>query len=368
MCVHHLCTCAIRQMKAPFAALRACRAARRPPACRPTCIGSCGGKPMCHLTILEPRQKRATHAEPRGGALPALKRRLCGGQQRPFGRRGGRARAAHGCIVHGHGPGRRLPGGPLRRSRRPQVNSAGFGWCLQKVTCGIECTWGLSNVLGCSLAQLMEAMWHICLEPCSSHCARDLGRGTLVILIKMSTMRLYLLSMCRMAIQLSACRRHRLVVPKYNPARTFTPEGAVGLGGTYLCIYPMESPGGAWEGVERLKTVVKDLVTWCNLPAWCCTCYHGPMAQTQPGLEDVCILHIWDSKAGCLMSSGSLNAPSGASLLPHVLTSQHCTAWNPGSWLALHRVPSGGAHAADLEHVRARQALHAADALAAALL
>ena len=30
--------------------------------------------------------------------------------------------------------------------------------------------------------------------------------------------------------------RHRLVVPKYNPARTFTPEGAVGIGGTYMCI------------------------------------------------------------------------------------------------------------------------------------
>lgn len=38
--------------------------------------------------------------------------------------------------------------------------------------------------------------------------------------------------------------RHRLVVPKYNPARTFTPEGAVGLGGAYMCIYPMVSPGG----------------------------------------------------------------------------------------------------------------------------
>jgi urea carboxylase len=37
---------------------------------------------------------------------------------------------------------------------------------------------------------------------------------------------------------------HRLVVPKYNPARTFTPEGAVGLGGAYMCIYPMNSPGG----------------------------------------------------------------------------------------------------------------------------
>lgn len=38
--------------------------------------------------------------------------------------------------------------------------------------------------------------------------------------------------------------RHRLVVPKYNPARTFTPEGAVGIGGAYMCIYPMDSPGG----------------------------------------------------------------------------------------------------------------------------
>lgn len=28
--------------------------------------------------------------------------------------------------------------------------------------------------------------------------------------------------------------RHRLVVPKYNPARTFTPEGGVGIGGSYV--------------------------------------------------------------------------------------------------------------------------------------
>lgn len=36
----------------------------------------------------------------------------------------------------------------------------------------------------------------------------------------------------------------RLVTPKYNPARTFTWEGTVGLGGAYMCIYPMNSPGG----------------------------------------------------------------------------------------------------------------------------
>ena len=38
--------------------------------------------------------------------------------------------------------------------------------------------------------------------------------------------------------------RHRLVTTKYNPARTWTPENAVGIGGAYLCIYGMESPGG----------------------------------------------------------------------------------------------------------------------------
>ena len=37
--------------------------------------------------------------------------------------------------------------------------------------------------------------------------------------------------------------RHRLVTAKYNPARTFTAEGTVGIGGAYMCIYPMDSPG-----------------------------------------------------------------------------------------------------------------------------
>ncbi len=38
--------------------------------------------------------------------------------------------------------------------------------------------------------------------------------------------------------------RHRLVTTKYNPARPWTPENAVGIGGAYMCIYGMESPGG----------------------------------------------------------------------------------------------------------------------------
>ena len=38
--------------------------------------------------------------------------------------------------------------------------------------------------------------------------------------------------------------RHRLVTTKYNPARTWTPENSVGIGGAYLCVYGMEGPGG----------------------------------------------------------------------------------------------------------------------------
>ena len=38
--------------------------------------------------------------------------------------------------------------------------------------------------------------------------------------------------------------RHRLVTTKYNPARTWTPENAVGIGGANLCVYGMEGPGG----------------------------------------------------------------------------------------------------------------------------
>ena len=37
---------------------------------------------------------------------------------------------------------------------------------------------------------------------------------------------------------------HCLVTTKYNPARTWTAENSVGIGGSYLCVYGMEGPGG----------------------------------------------------------------------------------------------------------------------------
>src|SRR5881396_239325 len=38
--------------------------------------------------------------------------------------------------------------------------------------------------------------------------------------------------------------RYAIVPPKYNPTRPWTPEGAVGIGGPCVAIYPVQSPGG----------------------------------------------------------------------------------------------------------------------------
>jgi urea carboxylase len=62
--------------------------------------------------------------------------------------------------------------------------------------------------------------------------------------------------------------RHRLVTTKYNPARTWTPENAVGIGGAYMCVYGMEGPGGyqlvgrtvqVWNTYRTTKTFVAGL-------------------------------------------------------------------------------------------------------------
>jgi len=51
--------------------------------------------------------------------------------------------------------------------------------------------------------------------------------------------------------------RHRLSTSKYNPARTFTAEGSVGIGGVYMCTYGMDSPGG-------YQLVGRTLPIWNN--------------------------------------------------------------------------------------------------------
>ncbi|SDA25973.1 urea carboxylase [Ruminococcus sp. YE71] len=61
--------------------------------------------------------------------------------------------------------------------------------------------------------------------------------------------------------------RHRMVTTKYNPARPWTPENAVGIGGAYLCVYGMEGPGGyqfvgrtiqMWNRLRETKYFTKD--------------------------------------------------------------------------------------------------------------
>jgi len=70
--------------------------------------------------------------------------------------------------------------------------------------------------------------------------------------------------------------RHRLLSSKYNPARTFTAEGTVGIGGMYLCIYGMDSPGG-YQLIGR------------TLPIWNTFVKNAQFKDRQPWL-----LHFFD--------------------------------------------------------------------------
>ncbi len=60
--------------------------------------------------------------------------------------------------------------------------------------------------------------------------------------------------------------RHRLVTTKYDPARTWTPQNAVGIGGVYLCVYGMEGPGG-YQLVGRTVPVWRQ-VPGSTEPPW----------------------------------------------------------------------------------------------------
>ena len=58
--------------------------------------------------------------------------------------------------------------------------------------------------------------------------------------------------------------KHRLVTTKYNPARTWTPENAVGIGGAYLCVYGMEGPGG----YQLFGRTIQMWNTWRETPTF----------------------------------------------------------------------------------------------------
>ncbi|MEE2060868.1 urea carboxylase [Rhodococcus artemisiae] len=75
--------------------------------------------------------------------------------------------------------------------------------------------------------------------------------------------------------------RHRLVTTKYNPARTWTPSDAVGIGGKYLCVYGMESPGG-YQLVGR------------TVPIWSGYRQSGPFENGKPWLFRFFDRIVWE--------------------------------------------------------------------------
>jgi urea carboxylase len=83
--------------------------------------------------------------------------------------------------------------------------------------------------------------------------------------------------------------RHRLLSSKYSPARTYTAEGTVGIGGMYLCIYGMDSPGG-YQLVGR------------TLPIWNKFVKNPQFTKGQPWL-----LHCFDQVRFYPVSEGELD-------------------------------------------------------------
>ncbi|GAC1440975.1 MAG: 5-oxoprolinase/urea amidolyase family protein [Solirubrobacteraceae bacterium] len=85
--------------------------------------------------------------------------------------------------------------------------------------------------------------------------------------------------------------RHRLMTTKYTPPRTWTPQNAVGLGGTYMCIYGMEGPGG-------YQLVGRTVPVWGTRqagPPWLLRCFdhirfepveHDELAEISADLRD----------------------------------------------------------------------------------
>ncbi len=51
--------------------------------------------------------------------------------------------------------------------------------------------------------------------------------------------------------------RCRLTAPKYNPPRTWTPQGTVGMGGASTAIYPVATPGG-YQIFARIPVPIWD--------------------------------------------------------------------------------------------------------------
>ncbi len=118
--------------------------------------------------------------------------------------------------------------------------------------------------------------------------------------------------------------RHRLVTTKYNPARTWTPQNAVGIGGAYLCVYGMEGPGG-YQFVGR------------TVPVWSTWRQQGAFAPGTPWL-----LRAFDRLRFYQVTADELTAlradPARAAAAIRV-TPAHFRWAEYQAWLAAHAAP-----------------------------
>ncbi len=69
--------------------------------------------------------------------------------------------------------------------------------------------------------------------------------------------------------------RARLTAPKYNPPRTNTPQGAIGLGGAAGSIYPVATPGG-YQIFARTPVPIWD-------PTFAIDIFEGEICLFKPG-------------------------------------------------------------------------------------
>ena len=80
--------------------------------------------------------------------------------------------------------------------------------------------------------------------------------------------------------------RHRLVTTKYNPARTWTPENAVGIGGAYLCVYGMEGPGGYQlfgRTIQMWNSLAHDRSSSRAIPGCCASSTRSGSSRSASG-------------------------------------------------------------------------------------
>ena len=115
--------------------------------------------------------------------------------------------------------------------------------------------------------------------------------------------------------------RHRLVVPKYNPARTYTPEGSVGIGGAYMCIVSgwgggggggvyVEGGGGGGGGGGAMGGLVRTLIRHCLLlgPPDLRECFLAPLPIAHTPLLPPPTLARTHARVYCLPAACHINA------------------------------------------------------------